>query len=370
MIRVLHVIGRMGSGGAETMIMNLYRKIDRSQIQFDFVVHTDEKAFYDDEILALGGKIYSTNRYNIVNYFSYKKFWDEFFEQHPEYQIVHGHINSSAAVYLSSAKRHGRIAVVHSHATRNTKRNLRAYVFDISVYPIRFIADYFWGCSLQAGLDRFGKNVVDADSFRILNNGIETEKYAYSPQNREKIRSQYKISNEAYIVGHVGRFTYAKNHDFLIDTFEKLHQTIPDSKLMLVGEGELENTIREKVRTLHLETDVIFVGQVKNVCDYLQAMDVFVFPSAFEGLGIALIEAQAAGLPCVVSENIQQEAKLPCDLVHTLNISDGAKLWAEQIQELRGTKRKDTSQVVKDAGFDIEESAKTLQEFYQEISRK
>lgn len=370
MIRILHVIGRMGSGGAETMIMNLYRKIDRSQIQFDFVVHTDKKAFYDDEIHALGGKIYSTKRYNIINYFSYKKFWDDFFEQHPEYQIVHGHINSSAAVYLSSAKRHGKIAVAHSHATKNTKRNLRAYAFDISAYPIRLIADYFWGCSLQAGLDRFGKKVVCSDRFRVLNNGIETEKYTYSPQIREIIRSQYKISNNTYVVGHVGRFTYAKNHDFLIDIFEKMHQTMTDSKLMLIGTGELKNTIREKVQRLHLEADVIFVGQVKNVYDYLQAMDVFVFPSVFEGLGIALIEAQAAGLPCVVSENIQEEAKLPCDLVHTLNIDDGAMHWAEQIQELQGTERKDTSQAVKGAGFDIEESANELQEFYQELLRK
>lgn len=367
MIRVLHVIGRMGSGGAETMIMNLYRRIDRSRIQFDFVVHTNEKSFYDDEIFALGGKIYSIERYNVVNFFSYKKFWDDFFVQHPEYQIIHGHINSSAAVYLSSAKRHGRIAVVHSHATRNTERNFRAYAFDISAYPIRYIADYFWGCSLQAGIDRFGKKVVESGRFQVLNNGIETENYIYSPGIRKTIRSKYNISDNTYLIGHVGRFTFAKNHQFLVDVFAELHQDLPNSKLMLVGAGELESAVREKIRTLQLESAVIFVGQVKNVCAYLQAMDVFVFPSVFEGLGIALIEAQAAGLPCVVSENIQEEAKLPCGLVQTVRISEGADSWAEKIKTLRGTERKNTSQVVKNAGFDIEESALRLQNFYQEL---
>lgn len=367
-IRILHVIGKMGSGGAEAMIMNLYRRIDRSKVQFDFVVHTDEKGFYDDEIQELGGVIYSTERYRIVNYDAYKRFWDAFFDAHPEYRIVHGHINSCAAIYLFSAKKHGRTAVVHSHATRSPENNLRAYAFLLSSYPIRYIADYFWACSRQAGIDRFGAKVAASDRFRILNNGIAAEQYSYDPVRRKSIRQQYDIPQTTCVVGHIGRFTFAKNHAFLLDVFAKLNQTEPDSRLMLIGVGELEDDVRKKVKSLNLEASVIFVGQVKNVHDYLQAMDVFVFPSIYEGLGVSLIEAQAAGLPCVVSENIQAEAKLPCDLVTTLKLRDGADTWAKYVLALQGAERKNTCQIVKNAGFDIEESAGILQSFYETIA--
>ena len=367
MIRILHVIGSMGSGGAEAIIMNIYRKIDRSKIQFDFVVHTKKKAFYDDEIRALGGKIYTAERYNVVNCFSYKRYWDDFFTKHPEYQIIHGHINSSAAIYLSSAKKHGRVAVAHSHATKNTEKSLKAWVFLLSTYPIRYIADYFWGCSRQAGIDRYGIKVVESERFHVLKNGIAAEKYIYNAATRAKIRTEYNISDSTYVIGHVGRFTFAKNHAFLLDVFMKIHQIEPDSKLMLIGKGELEDDVRKKVRDLQLESSVIFVGQVKNVFDYLQAMDTFIFPSVFEGLGISLVEAQAAGLPCIVSENIQEEAKLPCGLVHTLNIHDGADAWAKMAMKLHGTERKNTFLAVKDAGFNIQESAQMLAKFYEDI---
>ena len=201
----------------------------------------------------------------------------------------------------------------------------------------------------------------------MLKNGIAAEKYIYNAATRAKIRTEYNISDSTYVIGHVGRFTFAKNHAFLLDVFMKIHQIEPDSKLMLIGKGELEDDVRKKVRDLQLESSVIFVGQVKNVFDYLQAMDTFIFPSVFEGLGISLVEAQAAGLPCIVSENIQEEAKLPCGLVHTLNIHDGADAWAKMAMKLHGTERKNTFLAVKDAGFNIQESAQMLAKFYEDI---
>ena len=367
MIRVLHVIGAMGSGGAEAMLMNLYRVMDRSKIQFDFVVHTDKKAFYDEEIEALGGRIFHTEKYNVRNFYSYKKFWREFLAEHPEYQIVHGHINSSATLYLSEAKRQGRIAVVHSHATRNKEKSLRTYAFLVSAYPIRHIADYFFGCSQQAGIDRFGERATQSDRFQVLNNGIFTEKYIFNQEIREKIRAQYEIAMDTIVVGHVGRFTFAKNHEFLIDVFCRLHEIEPNSKLMLIGIGELEERIREKVEQLNLRDAAIFVGQTNRVYEYLQAMDVFAFPSVFEGLGIALVEAQAAGLPCVVSENIQQEADIGCGLVHTVELAVGSEKWAEMLLDLRGTQRENTSMWVQRAGFDIQQSSQQLQAFYEKL---
>lgn len=364
-IRILHVIGAMGSGGAEAMIMNIYRNIDRTKIQFDFVVHTNKKEFYDDEILSLGGKIFHTERYNILNYLQYKRFWDDFFTDHDEYHIIHGHINSSAAIYLKSAKEHNRIAVVHSHATRNSEKSMRKCAFLISSYPIRYIADFFFACSKKAGIDRFGKRIVKSKRFCVLNNGIDTNSYKYNYQKRIQIRNRFNIKDNTVVIGHVGRFTYAKNHRFLIDIFSSIHRAEPNSILMLVGIGELEEEIREQVKTLGLENAVLFLGQTNNVGLVLQAIDVFIFPSLFEGLGIALVEAQAAGLPCIVSENIQKEADIKAGLVHYLKVNDGKEKWAQKAIELRNVERYDITNQVKKAGFDIFDCVNYLETFYE-----
>lgn len=370
MLRILHVIGSMGSGGAEAMLMSLYRMMDRTQIQFDFVVHTKDKSFYDDEIKTLGGKIFRTERFNVLNYFPYKKFWDSFFIQHPEYSIVHGHINSSAAIYLASAKKYRRIAVVHSHATRSQENNLRSYAFLLFSYPIRYISDYFFACSQQAGIDRFGKKVVESSRFKVLNNGIQVERYTYNPAVRVKMRKQYGVADDTLLVGHVGRFTFAKNHKFLLDVFQQLHQKEPNSVLWLIGVGELEDEIRKQIVWMHLDEAVVFMGQTNRVYDYLQAMDLFLFPSVFEGLGISLVEAQAAGLPCVVSENIQPEADIGCGLITQRNISDGSPQWAADALTRRDLERVDTSAFVVKSGFDIRETAKHLQQFYLGLTRE
>lgn len=189
-IRVLHVIGRMNAGGAEAMIMNIYRNIDRTKIQFDFVVHTNEQSFYDNEIMQLGGKIYRTERFIVANYFSYKKFWVNFLKKHTEYRIVHGHINSSAFVYLSLAKKYGRLAVVHSHSTGSVGKSLRAYIFRLLTYPLRYIADYFFACSEQAGIARFGTQVVASDRYYVLNNGIDMKLYTFNKEVRREMREK------------------------------------------------------------------------------------------------------------------------------------------------------------------------------------
>lgn len=364
MVRVLHVIGSMNCGGAETLLMNIYRHIDRSKVQFDFVVHSREKGFYDDEIGSLGGKIYRTSRFNVLNYWSYRSFWNKFFREHQEYQIIHGHINSSAAIYLSCAKKNGRTTVVHSHATRNVEKTFRSFVFKIFSYPIRYIADYFFACSKQAGIDRFGEKVVAGDKFKVLINGIDRDKFKFNSEVREAIRNELQVDNNTVIVGHVGRFTAAKNHDFLSDVYAKIKSENPNSQLWLVGAGELEEEIRNKCQRLQIEDSVRFVGVTDQVNEYLQAMDVFVFPSIYEGFGVALVEAQSSGLPCVVSENIQDEADIGAGLMHQLAICDGADAWAKKVLQVAETKRQYTDNYVYDAGFDIGTIAKEMEAFY------
>lgn len=229
-----------------------------------------------------------------------------FFREHTEYFIIHGHINSSAAIYLSSAKKHGRVAVVHSHATKSGKWTPRALAFYFFSYPIRYIADYFFACSKQAGADRFGKRVTGTEWFRVLNNGINTSKYVFSGEVRRKMREKYSIHDNDVVVGHVGRFVPQKNHEFLLKVFAEVSKMEPNAKLWMIGEGELEKHIRRLADRLGIGEDVRFIGVTDRVHEYLQAMDVFVFPSVCEGLGIALIEAEAAGLPCVVPKTYRR----------------------------------------------------------------
>lgn len=364
MIRVLHVIGAMGSGGAEAMIMNIYRNINREKLQFDFVVHTSEECFYDKEIEQLGGKIFRIEKFDGSNFFKYKKFWDRFFLEHEEYKIVHGHINSSAAIYLTCARKHDRITVVHSHATRNIEKNIRAYAFLIFSYPIRFIADYFFACSRQAGIDRFGENTVDKKNFSVLNNGIDKEKYLFNIATRERIREQFHLEENCLVVGHVGRFTVAKNHLFLLKVFAELNKKEDNIELWLIGTGELEQQIKDKVLQYGMQNKVRFLGVTNRVYDYLQAMDVFCFPSVFEGLGIALIEAQASGLPCVVSENIQEEADIGADLVMKLSLNETIDNWVNAVLKMKDIKRRDTGEELERSNYDIKTIAAKLEKFY------
>ena len=370
MIRILHVIGEMGCGGAETMLMNLYRSIDRNKIQFDFVVHTPERQFYDDEIEALGGRIYRTKRFNVINYLAYRRFWNDFLREHQEYKIIHGHINSSAAIYLSLAKKYGRITVVHSHATRSQEKSIRALVFRCFSFPVRYIADYFFACSQQAAEDRFGKKVSESKRCQILYNAIDVRKFHYDCTIRERLRRENNIPQRRLIVGHVGRFVSVKNHKYLIDIFEQIHKSHPDSQLWLVGEGPLETQIREKIRSKGIENSVIFCGITDHVQDYLQVMDLFIFPSITEGLGIALIEAQATGLPCVVSEAIQGEADIGAGLIFPMCLKDSVESWANVALKAVGHERSDVSSYVISAGYDITDMAKRIQTFYMNLGQE
>lgn len=307
-IRILHVFGRLNRGGAEMMIMTLYRNIDRTKVQFDFIVHANEKCAFEDEVRFLGGNIYKVPRYNGKNHFQYKKAWNEFFQNHPEYKIIHGHIRSTASIYLKIAKKLGLITIAHSHNT-SSGGGFSAVVKNILQYPIRSIADYLFACSRAAGEWLYGKRACKGDNFFILNNAIDTEKFIFNEETRLKKRKELQIEDK-FVIGHVGRFHPQKNHYFLIDIFKEIYNINKNSVLLLIGDGDLKKSIQEKVEDLGLSNNVVFTGVRPNVPELLQAMDVFLFPSLYEGLPVALIEAQAAGLPCIVSDKITTDTKI------------------------------------------------------------
>ena len=314
-IRILHVIGRMDLGGAETLIMNLYRHIDRNNVQFDFVENTEKAAAFDSEIRSLGGRIYHCPHYNGKNHFAYVKWWDRFFKEHA--------------------------------------------------------ADRFFACSRAAGIDRYGKKVgADPERCIVLHNSIDTKHFAYDPRLRAETRAKLNVSDEELLIGHIGRFVPQKNHTFLIDIFSEVCKIHENSKLLLLGKEDAAQTVRRKVETLGLTDRVIFAGVQNDTSPYYQAMDVFVLPSVYEGFGIVNLEAQCSGLPCVISDTVAPECVLAEDLVTICSLSAGKDRWAECILSLIGTERRDHSAVIAEKGFDIRQTAKWLEDYYCSMGKK
>lgn len=363
--RILHVLGGLDRGGAESIIMNLYRNIDRNLIQFDFIKHHDEMDSFEEEIKSLGGLIYSIPEYTGINHFEYKKSWDDFFVLHPEYQIIHGHVRSTASIYLKIAKKHGRKTISHSHNTSSGK-GISAVVKNILQYPIRNTADYLFACSKEAGEWLFGEDVMDRDNFHIFNNAIDVKKFLYNKSTRIKVRKEFNLTDEL-VIGHVGRFSAQKNHFFLIDIFKKLHNIQPNSKLILVGDGELKEKIIKKIKDLRLENSVILTGVRDDVNEIMQGFDVFLLPSIYEGLGIVAIEAQAAGLTTIVSDVIPSEAFITSN-IKKKSLNESPTTWAEFIIENKDNNTKNTYSTITDADYDIHQAAKKLQEFYLKIN--
>lgn len=366
-IRVLQVIGQMNRGGAETMIMNIYRQIDKSKIQFDFVVHTNKKGDYDDEIIKLGGRIYNVPRFTGTNIYIYTKAWKRLFNNNKGYKVIHGHIGSCASIYLKIAKTFGLFTIAHSHSV-GTRLNLRGIIYSCLSYPTRYIADYFFGCSELAGISRYGKSIVNSyDRFSVLKNAINIENFTYSKSIRSQKRSELNIENK-FILGHIGRFDEAKNQSFLIDIFKEVHDKKEKSGLILIGDGKLRESAEEKVKNLGLSDSVIFTGVRSDISELLQAIDVFVFPSLYEGLPVTLVEAQASGTLCFISENITNEVKVT-DLIRSISLEKSPQEWAVEILNVKnGYKRCDTSDEIRTSGFDIRETTKMLENFYIEKS--
>ena len=365
-VRILQVFGCLDRGGAENMIMSVYRNIDRSEMQFDFVVHLDREGDFDSEVKAMGGRIFCAPKYSGLNHFEYKKWWDSFFKNHPEYKILHSHVRSTASIYTKIAKKYGVKTIVHSHSTVVSGKGLSASVKSFLQRNITDNADVCLACSLQAG-----KWLFKNRDFIIYPNTIDSEKFIFDRQKREKLRLQLGIDENTLTVGHVGRYHPLKNHRFLMDIFSEVLKIKTDSKLLMVGDNigsggipksELEAYAKEK----GIYDNCIFAGNVSNVSDYLSAFDVFVFPSIHEGLPVTLIEAQAACLPCIVSSNVSKECAVT-DLVGFESIDKPASVWAQEIIKKDGFRRYDMSRQMYDAGCDVKAGAKMLTDIYYSL---
>lgn len=357
-IRILQVVTYMGRGGLETMLMNYYRHMDRSLVQFDFLTHRQEKADYDDEIERLGGKIYHLSR--LVPWsLGYRHALNQFFLTHPEYRIVHVHQDCLSSVILKAAQKNDvPVRIAHSHSSSQDKD----IKYPIKLFYKRFIPRY--ATQLFACGEDAGRWMFNGSDFKVLKNAIDVSSYKFQPERRKLIRCSLGIPDNNLVIGHVGRFSYPKNHLYLIDIFASVHARNPNASLLLVGDGELRPQIEQKIQESGLKDAVILTGVRRDVADLLQAMDIFVFPSLYEGLPVTLVEAQASGLPCIISSQIPVDCDLTT-LVQRISLKENATLWADKILETEQT-RPDTSAAITAAGFDIIQNAKWLQNYYLE----
>ncbi|MFV0165373.1 glycosyltransferase family 1 protein [Empedobacter falsenii] len=362
-IRILHVVTIMNLGGIETFLMTLYRNIDRSKIQFDFLVHRKEEGLFDKEIKELGGRILYVPPLNPFKIFNYRNSFNKILNKSEyQYKVIHSHLNANSTIVLAIAKENNiPVRIAHSHID-NVGSGIKGISKSITKLFINNVANYRFACSNKAGNWLFGKH----NRFEIYNNGIETSNFLFNKDVRCSIRNLLKINDSTVVFGNIARFTKQKNHDFIIDIFEDYNKNInTDSVLLLIGEGPLFNEMKSKAEKLGIASNVIFLGAIKNANEYINAFDLFIFPSLFEGLGIVAIESQANGLPILASNNIPSEINIS-DLVYRLDLNLSVKEWSQQMHKILLDRKVRTSDynLIKDSGFDISEICLKLEDFY------
>lgn len=362
-IRVAHVMGKMMSGGVESIIMNYYRHIDKDKVQFDFIVDEDSKVIPIDEIEKLGGKVIMVPPYQKLHKYMIKL--TKVFKEN-EYQIVHSNINALSVFPMMAAKIAGvKTRIAHNHSTSNNKEIKKTLVKNVLKPFSKIFPNKYFACSELAGKWLFGEDFYNKGRVKLIKNAIDISKFIYNEDKRNCIRQEMELEDK-FVIGHVGRFMFQKNHDFLIEIFNEVNKIDNNVYLLLIGEGELENSIYEKVEKLGLTSKVKFLGIRDDVNDIMQAMDVFVFPSRYEGLGMVAVEAQAAGLKTIVSDEIPIEAKVT-ELLEYCNLEQTPKEWAIKILESKnGYLRQDTSKEIEDHGYEIKRATKKLEEIYLE----
>lgn len=383
-IRVLHVLGTTNLGGAESRVMELYRAMDRENIQFDFLIHTTQEGSYSNNIRELGGNIYSVPRFKVYNYFQYKKAIREFFEKHSEFTAVHGHMTSTAAIYLPIAKKvykkNGKNILTLSHArSAGVDKGFKGKLTKLIRRNLKNKADYCLTCSYEAGVAVYGEEWVKKGKVWTIPNAIDCDRFRYDELVRKEMRANLGVEDK-FVIGHVGRFGFMKNHTYLVDIFEEMCKERNDIAMIFIGKGEEEENIRSKLVNDGLEKfgdekflidKVQFLGNHFDVERYYQAFDYFVFPSIFEGLPGSVVEAQASGLHCLVSEKITKEVGLT-SLVTYKSIDVEAKDWAQEIlshiEEAFNRSEKVGStacDMIAYKGFDVRKQASQMEAFYR-----
>lgn len=354
MIRILHVFHEMNNGGIEHFVMDYYRHIDRSQVQFDFLTSVDREGYFDKEILALGGRLfraYPLKKNPIRCFFDIASIIKK-----NNYSIIHRHTGSAFGYFDLRAAKHGgaRHLIMHSHNNRAGNTALH-YICNL-LFRVKCEK---LACSKEAGEWLFGKKAA----VKVINNAIDGKAFQYQESSRQKIRAELDVSDK-FVVGHIGRFEDQKNHRFLLDIFEAVAERKKNAVLVLVGDGSLLEGIRREAKAKGILDRIIFMGTQKETAKLYNMFDVFVLPSKYEGFGITLLEAQTNGLHCYTSAHVVPQTVNISGNIKYISLEESPEKWAEEItegncREVIGT------DVIKQAGFDISENAKQLLAYYK-----
>ncbi len=364
-IHIGMIMGKMLGGGVEAVIMNYYRHIDRSKIQFDFICDEDSTDIPKEEIEKLGGRVILCPPYQKLP--RYLKELKRIFKEN-NYKIVHSNINTLSVFPLYAAKKAGvSIRIAHSHSTTNKKEKKKNLLKQV-LRPLskRYATDYFC-CSELSGRWLFGDKEYDNGNVFLLNNAIDLNKFKYDEKVRKAKRKELKIDDKTIVIGHLGRFVEQKNHRFLIDIFNEIHKKNKNTILLLAGQGPLMDEMKQKVNDLNLKDSVRFLGQRSDAAELYQAFDMFLLPSLYEGLPVVGVEAQASGNLCYLSDDMTKETKV-LDSTKFMSLSQSAEEWADNIiRDLETYKKHDTKEEVSNYGFNIEKEAKKLVKKYNEL---
>jgi len=355
MIRVLQVVTALDGGGVERMLFNYYRVMNRNQIQFDFIVHSEEKGLLEDHFIQMNSTIFRipTRQQSLIKNFALTKR----IIKRGNYDAIHVHLDMMSIIPLFLAMIFGiKIRIAHSHMATKPKGLLGRFKNKVFSFLIKAFANKLFACGIDAGISRYGLTTIKSNKVKVINNAIQISDYKFDESIRQVIRDEYQIENNEILIGHVGRFTQQKNHEFIINLFKKIYETNKRTKLMLVGNGELEDEIKLKVEKMGLGNNIIFCGIRDDVNKLMQAMDILILPSKYEGLPVVLVEAQCSGLSCLVSDTITKEVNVTGRIKY-LSLNSEIKDWVNTAFEMLKTNNRlnNKSYVdIKNAGYDIE----------------
>lgn len=372
-IKVLYFLDRFLHGGIQTFVLENVKYMDKSRVQIDFLVLDDGNEYELESVV----KDRKCNLYKLKNiwikkttdYCKYYKTVNDFFKKHNDYQVIHLHSSSKNFLILALAKKYGiKVRIAHSHNIGfQTTSRLQVLLGNLLKFPLRYYSTHYFACSYLAGRWLFGEKIAK-NNLTVVKNAVDIQKFKYNIDKSIKIKNELGLANN-FVIGHVGRFTHQKNHKFLIEIFKEIVKEEKDARLLLVGTGPLECEIKEKVKALGIENEVKFLGYKKNVELYMQAMDVFLFPSEFEGLGLVLVEAQTAGLYCFTSKDVVPQEVRASSLLEYISLKEDAFYWAKRILNKKNFNRYSPLNDIKSAGYDIHDTSEFLQKFYIEQSK-
>ncbi|MEN1970005.1 glycosyltransferase family 1 protein [Lentibacillus sp. N15] len=363
-VKILHVVGAMNRAGTETMLMNIYRDIDRTKIQFDFISYSDQEADYDQEIERLGGRVIRLGKTTSI-----KQIYQAI-KMYGPYHAIHAHTLFHCGIASIAARLAGvKIRIAHAHTTLDkSDRLLRKLYIRFMRRLIKRFSTHLLACSAGAGRYLFGKSALTKSTYTYFPNVIDFESFLdVSKTAIGKFKLETGLGKHL-IIGHAGRFIEAKNHAFLVEVTKFLQEKDPAVKVLFAGDGDLKDQMVAEVKKAGLGDTIHFLGKRNDISTVLHSMDVFVFPSLYEGLGLVLLEAQASGIPCVVSEAIQPEADIGLGLMKALPLAVGPSAWADNIISLAANKGRSQHDIItafEQKRYSIIQGIATLMEIYQ-----